>query len=379
MPKKLVLAVIDSLKPGHARPGGGRGRGARARRADRVRHLHPRLRLDLPVRDPGGLGGDRHRLRPGRAPHPVDELVPPRRGALRGVRLVAARDARVRDRPLALRHRLQHEPGAPQPGAQDGLRAPRRRRLPHRLHHLPDLPRPYPATTRRARASTGGSPRPRSSATRSTGRASSSTPTCSTRATPAAPRRSGCRASATGTRAASAPTSSSTTCSTSCSSRFPDNDTYSHKVGPDGQVRSIAEADRALERIMHVAGGPEAFLEEHAVIVMSDHSQTTVETGINLAEVLADARVLMPSDRSPTEAELAACPSARSAMVYALDEGAGTSSGPRPTRSSRPTAWARDHARERLGPGPLGEGGAPVRARGGPGRPARPALGAQWR
>ena len=63
---------------------------------------------------------------------------------------------------------------------------------------------------------------------------------------------------------------------------LPDNDTHSHKVGPDGQVRSIAEADHALERIMHVAGGPEAFLEEHAVIVMSDHSQTTVETGINL-------------------------------------------------------------------------------------------------
>ena len=102
---------------------------------------------------------------------------------------------------------------------------------------------------------------------------------------------------------------------------LPDNDTYSHKVGPDGQVRSIAEADRALERIMHVAGGPEAFLEEHAVIVMSDHSQTTVETGISLTEVFADSRVLMPSDPAPTEAELAACPSARSAMVYVLDDG----------------------------------------------------------
>jgi hypothetical protein len=101
---------------------------------------------------------------------------------------------------------------------------------------------------------------------------------------------------------------------------LPDNDTYSHKVGPDGQVRSIAEADQALERIMHVAGGPEAFLEEYAVIVMSDHSQTAVEQGINLAEVFADARVLTPGDVAPTEAELAACPSARSAMVYALDE-----------------------------------------------------------
>ncbi len=101
---------------------------------------------------------------------------------------------------------------------------------------------------------------------------------------------------------------------------LPDNDTHSHKTGPDGQVRSIAEADQALERIMHVAGGVEAFLEEHAVIVMSDHSQTAVEQSINLAEAFVDMRVLTPGDVAPSEAELAACPSARSAMVYALDE-----------------------------------------------------------
>ena len=102
---------------------------------------------------------------------------------------------------------------------------------------------------------------------------------------------------------------------------LPDNDTHSHRFGPDRQLRSITEADRALERIMHVAGGPEEFLEEYAVIVMSDHSQTAVETGINLLDVFADSRVLAPSDPAPTEAELAACPSARAAMVYALDDG----------------------------------------------------------
>jgi hypothetical protein len=101
---------------------------------------------------------------------------------------------------------------------------------------------------------------------------------------------------------------------------LPDNDTHSHRAGPDGQVVSIAEADRALERIMHVAGGTDAFLEDHAVIVMSDHSQTKVEESVNLAEAFADARVLTPADPAPTEAELAVCPAARSAMVYALDE-----------------------------------------------------------
>jgi Type I phosphodiesterase / nucleotide pyrophosphatase len=105
---------------------------------------------------------------------------------------------------------------------------------------------------------------------------------------------------------------------------LPDNDTYSHRFGPYSQVRSIGEADRALERIMHVAGGVDAFLEEHAVIVMSDHSQTPVEDRLNLGEALAAWRVLEPSDPAPEEAELAVCPAARSAMVYVLDRAVRT-------------------------------------------------------
>jgi Type I phosphodiesterase / nucleotide pyrophosphatase len=101
---------------------------------------------------------------------------------------------------------------------------------------------------------------------------------------------------------------------------LPDNDTYSHKHGPYAQVASIALADKALERIMHVAGGPEAFLEDHAVIVMSDHSQTSVEDRLNLGAVLAEWRVLAPGDPEPESAEIAVSPAARSAMVYVLEQ-----------------------------------------------------------
>jgi hypothetical protein len=101
---------------------------------------------------------------------------------------------------------------------------------------------------------------------------------------------------------------------------LPDNDSYSHKVGPDGQARSIAEADRALERLMHAAGGVDAFLDDHVLIVMSDHSQTKVEDRINLAGAFSSWRVLTPSDPAPTEAEIALCPAARSAQVYVLDQ-----------------------------------------------------------
>jgi hypothetical protein len=99
---------------------------------------------------------------------------------------------------------------------------------------------------------------------------------------------------------------------------LPDNDTYSHRRGPFAQVTSIASADRALERIMHAGGGPDAFLRDHAVIVMSDHSQTAVADRVNLAEALGSWDVLMP-DQDPATAEIAVCPSQRSAQVYVLD------------------------------------------------------------
>ena len=64
---------------------------------------------------------------------------------------------------------------------------------------------------------------------------------------------------------------------------------------------------------MHAGGGLDAFLEEHAVIVIADHSHRgsssasrwpTPCTGDGL-------RVLRPSDARPDEAEVALCPGSR--------------------------------------------------------------------
>jgi hypothetical protein len=120
---------------------------------------------------------------------------------------------------------------------------------------------------------------------------------------------------------------------------LPDNDTHSHKAGPDGQVRSIAEADRALERIMHTAGGVDAFLADHAVIVMSDHSQTKVEEPVNLAEVFGDARVLIPADPAPTE--LVAAAVATLEGVDGVDLVARRVDGKAVVRSARGELWFR--------------------------------------
>ncbi len=101
---------------------------------------------------------------------------------------------------------------------------------------------------------------------------------------------------------------------------LPDNDAWSHKNGPHSQVTSIAAADRQLERLMHAAGGPDAFLETHAVIVCSDHSQATVEDRIRLDQAFEEFDVATPSPSRSIGAEIAISPAQRSAMIYVLDD-----------------------------------------------------------
>ncbi|HZU61321.1 MAG TPA: alkaline phosphatase family protein [Solirubrobacteraceae bacterium] len=101
---------------------------------------------------------------------------------------------------------------------------------------------------------------------------------------------------------------------------LPDNDAWSHRNGPHAQVTSIAAADRQLERLMHAAGGPDAFLDQYAVIVASDHSQAAVEERIRLDSAFAEFDVAAQSASSAIGAEVALSPAQRAAMVYVLDE-----------------------------------------------------------
>jgi predicted AlkP superfamily pyrophosphatase or phosphodiesterase len=101
---------------------------------------------------------------------------------------------------------------------------------------------------------------------------------------------------------------------------LPDNDAYSHRNGPHAQVTSIAAADRQLERLMHAAGGPDEFFDSHAVILLSDHSQAAVEERIRLDLAFEEFDVATPSPSRSNGAELALSPAQRSAMIYVLDE-----------------------------------------------------------
>jgi Type I phosphodiesterase / nucleotide pyrophosphatase len=99
---------------------------------------------------------------------------------------------------------------------------------------------------------------------------------------------------------------------------LPDNDTHSHRFGPDSQVASIAAADRQIERMAHAAGGIDAFLDSHALVVAADHSHALIERRIEFEAAFRDFHVLGPSAAAFEEAEIALCPSARSAQIYVL-------------------------------------------------------------
>lgn len=103
---------------------------------------------------------------------------------------------------------------------------------------------------------------------------------------------------------------------------LPDHDYHSHRLGPDETLDSIAYADSSLEQIVTAGGGMDAFLADHAVIVMADHAQTKVTQEVGVIEALSeDWRVQLPNMEQPESSELAVSPTSRAANVYVFDEG----------------------------------------------------------
>ena len=270
--------------------------------------------------------------------------------------------ARVRGRPLAHRHGLQHEPRRTcSRDAPTVFEHARRRRRAHRRHDLPDLPRPPPPRARPARRAltrAGQAAQFRHAGLRA--RASSSTPTCSPRA------RRGCR-SQLGLPGAARP-------ALRLRRRLPRRARpvrlpaalaarQRHPLAPARARTRQVDLDRrgrprSSSGSCTPAGGADAFLDEHAVIVMADHSQThgrgaRSTSPTRFAELArAGAR---PTRPRPRPSSRSARRSAR-AMVYALDPSAPRRAGAaascatlRGARGRRPALWrAGDAARRAI-------------------------------
>ena len=99
---------------------------------------------------------------------------------------------------------------------------------------------------------------------------------------------------------------------------------------------------------MEAGGGVDAFLDEHAMIVMADHSHTHIERVIDFTGPFSDWKVLQPSGANANSAELALCPAQRSAMVYLLLESRDRAAEDR-RHGARDTVGRRRHQPGRFG------------------------------
>jgi hypothetical protein len=103
---------------------------------------------------------------------------------------------------------------------------------------------------------------------------------------------------------------------------LPDHDYHSHKLGPQNSLDSLVAADAELGLLIEAGGGLDAFCEEHALLLVSDHAQTPVSQSLPLADILASEwRVLQPNSESGAGAEVAVGPTSRAGGVYLLTDG----------------------------------------------------------
>jgi predicted AlkP superfamily pyrophosphatase or phosphodiesterase len=86
-----------------------------------------------------------------------------------------------------------------------------------------------------------------------------------------------------------------------------DYDYASHAAGPDAAHDVLARCDAVVGDVAAAAGGVDALLERYAVVIVSDHGQTTVSATRDLREGLRDVDGVL------------AVASNRAGMVYRLD------------------------------------------------------------
>jgi hypothetical protein len=97
-----------------------------------------------------------------------------------------------------------------------------------------------------------------------------------------------------------------------------DLDYVSHTYGPESPeaLEVLRRCDRAVADLVAQAGGPDAFLERYAAIVLSDHGQTPVTQTARLEDQFVDLGLHRPGRRTP--AFVAVTASNRAGMVYRL-------------------------------------------------------------
>ena len=102
---------------------------------------------------------------------------------------------------------------------------------------------------------------------------------------------------------------------------FPENDEVSHKEGPVAAHQRLGYMDALLGKLFATYGGLEEFLDQFALIISGDHSQSATlpdvtEQAIDLAELLPAERLAEAGHPWDPHDTIMPCPNLRAAQLY---------------------------------------------------------------
>lgn len=102
---------------------------------------------------------------------------------------------------------------------------------------------------------------------------------------------------------------------------FPNNDFVSHDDGPIAALETVQKVDQHLAELISQRGGLPTFLQDFAIVVCGDHSQSRTlddddARDINLDELLASFQQATPGTPWNDDDQLLICPNLRAAQIY---------------------------------------------------------------
>jgi len=103
---------------------------------------------------------------------------------------------------------------------------------------------------------------------------------------------------------------------------FPDNDFDSHREGPQQAESTLQDVDAHLGALIEICGGLEKMLDDVAILITGDHSQSDLhesETSIDLAAWLKEFTLVDAGSPWQDGDDIMACPNMRAAQIYLRD------------------------------------------------------------
>jgi len=103
---------------------------------------------------------------------------------------------------------------------------------------------------------------------------------------------------------------------------FPNNDFNSHAEGPENAVPTLQAFDEHLGQLFEAQGGIDKMLEEFAILITGDHSQSDLDENpaVDLNEVLDQFPLVDAGSTWEASEEMKVCPNMRSAQIYMRPE-----------------------------------------------------------